>query len=90
MLEGGDEAEQRIEFGFQLATARLPSNKETQILLKLYRERLGRFKSNPEAAKILLAVGDSPQNSQLDSIEHAAWMEVGRLLLNLDETINRD
>lgn len=90
MTEGGQDTEKRIEFGFLLATARLPSKKEHEVLESFYRDRLEAFKADPASAKTLLSVGEWPQNSQLDPVEQAAWMEVARLILNLDETINRD
>ncbi|MFK7768084.1 MAG: PSD1 and planctomycete cytochrome C domain-containing protein [Mariniblastus sp.] len=90
MVEGGEGVSERIGFGFQLATSRVPTKQETEILARLFEDRLSRFKSAPEAAIKMLSVGDSPRNTQLESVEHAAWMEVARLLLNLDETINRD
>jgi hypothetical protein len=89
MTEGGADVESRIRFGFELATARLPNQNEIKILTELYEDRLSAFQQNPEEANRALAVGDWPRDSRLDVAEHAAWMEIARLILNLDEVITK-
>lgn len=90
MTESGKTDAEKIRFGFELVTSRLPKAAETSILSRLYRDRLSVFRSSPQAAKKMLGVGKSEPHPELDPAEHAAWMEVARLLLNLDEVINRD
>lgn len=90
LVEGGDSFKSRIRFGFELATARIPTDKETTILESLYQDRFGAYRSDPEKARKILQVGASTRNTELDSTELAAWTEVARLILNLDEVINRD
>ncbi len=89
MTEGGQSIEPRIAFGFELATAREPNDKEIAVIARVYRDRLTRFQQDPQAADKMLSVGDSPRDRKLDTAEHAAWTEVARLLLNLDETITK-
>jgi hypothetical protein len=89
MKEGGTKIETRVAFGFELATARRPSEKEAEILTTLYQDCLTRFKNDPKAAIKMLSVGDAPRDATLDTAEHAAWTEVARLLLNLDETLTK-
>ena len=89
MKEGGNDAASRMTFGFQLVTARLPSVEERQILQRLYQQRLEQFQQDPIAAQAMLSVGDSARDTDLDLAEHAAWTVIARLLLNLDETINK-
>jgi hypothetical protein len=89
MVEGGIEIGARIAFGFELATARGPTEKEIEILTGVFRERLSKFQDDPAAAAKMLSVGASPRDAKLDVAEHAAWMEVARLLLNLDETVTK-
>ena len=78
-----------IELGFRLATSRLPSEHERQILLDLYRYNLDRYQTHPEAALKLLAQGESPRDTSLNPNELAAWTNVASLILNLDETVTR-
>jgi cytochrome c553 len=52
------------------------------------RERLEEFyRSNPDEAKLLLSIGKSPRNEDLDPIQHAVWTMVAHQLLNLDEAL---
>ena len=83
-------AEDRLEFGFRLVTARQPSSSEKAILRETLKKHLARYQSNPDAAKKLVAVGESPVNDKLDSTELAAYTMVASLLLNLDETLNKN
>ena len=89
MIEGGESPESRISLGFELVTARQPNPQELKIMTQLYQERLRQFQQNQETALNMLNVGESPRDTRLDVAEHAAWMAVARLLLNLDETINK-
>ena len=45
--------------------------------------------SQQEAAKKLLAVGESPRDATLNEAELAAWTTVASTILNLDETITK-
>lgn len=89
MREGGRGLESRLKYGFEIATARLPEQQEIEILKSLYQERRRAFQENPAAARKALEVGESPLEPDLDPIELAAWMEIARLLLNLDEVITK-
>jgi hypothetical protein len=46
------------------------------------------FKSTPEDATKLTHIGLAPK-ATLDPIEHAAWTQLARVLLNTQETITR-
>ncbi len=87
--EGGRDTKSRITFGFELATSRIPNDQELAVLTKFLKERLEFYQRNRNAALKLLSVGDTPRDSRLNPAEHAAWMELARLLLNLDETITK-
>jgi hypothetical protein len=87
--------EQRIIRGFRLATSRMPTNEESELLMRLFRSRFDRFKADPESAfKLIesarggLAAGISPIDSSA-AAELAAWFHVANVLLNLDETITK-
>ena len=72
-----------------MTICRYHTEKEIRILSGIYLERLATFKKDTIAAKKMLSVGASPRDTDLDLAEHAAWTEVARLLLNLDEVITR-
>jgi hypothetical protein len=82
---GGDEA--RLGRAFQLALARGPSERESALLTNLLRQqRLALAQDAPEARAL---VGPAaPEGAALG--ERAAWVQVSRVLLNLDEFITRE
>ena len=90
IVEGGSQPADRLGYGFRLATGRLPTAKEAEILTRQHQQHLEKYQTNAEAAKKLLAIGASPQNEQLDPAEHAAYTMVASLLLNLDETVTKE
>ena len=79
-----------VSFGFERATARLPNSSEREVLLDIYRQEQLRFRSNVDAAANLLAVGESGVPPELDAADLAAWTCVASVILNLDETINKE
>ena len=79
----------RIQLGFELVTSRPPTARELQIVKEFFESELERFERKPDLAVRALQVGDSAQDARISPVEQAAWMSVARLLLNLDESINR-
>lgn len=80
----------RIDHAFLEATSRKPDDYERKVLEKLLGEARREFRSDPDAAKKLLATGISPQASDLDAADLAAWTTVCRAILNLSETVTRN
>jgi hypothetical protein len=89
MTEGGFTDEDHARYGFRLALCRKPTDEEMKTLLALYNQEGVKFRKDPEAAKKLLSVGESPRNEKLDTAQLAAWTSVANVLLNLDETISK-
>lgn len=81
---------ERIQFAMRVILARDPHKMEMAILLKGFDRYLKRFQNDPNAAKKLLSVGDSRSNQKYNIPEHAAYTVIASLLLNLDESINRE
>ena len=79
-----------VEFAFRLATARRPSQRETDILVAVYQEQLAEFRADETNASRFLRIGESPQDPRLDPCELAAWTTVASMILGLDETITKD
>lgn len=90
MIEGGKGTDERLKFGFRLVTARLPSSSERAVLRQALEKNLTRYQNRPDDAKKLIAVGESPVNEKLNPSEYAAYTMVASLLLNLDETLNKN
>jgi hypothetical protein len=80
----------RLDFAFELATSRLSDDLRKSVLKSAHDEQLELFQKEPERAKQLLAFGDSKPDESLDSAEHATWTLLASMILNLDETLNRE
>ena len=48
------------------------------------------FQKEPERAEELLKIGESPRDSAIPAQEHATWTVLASMILNLDETLNRE
>ena len=90
IAEGGATPELRLAYGFRLAAARQPRPDELKILADGLKADLDRFHRTPEAAKKLIAVGDSRPPPQLKPEELAAYALAANVLLNLDEVLTRE
>jgi hypothetical protein len=89
LTEAPNDPGKRIAYAFRLATARAPRTQEVQVLRDLEEKELATYRRDPQAAKKLLAVGESPVDPKIDPSEFAAWMMVSSSILNLDETITK-
>jgi hypothetical protein len=90
MREGGPTPASRIAYGFELATARKPGERESQILaesLNFYRDQ---FQGGPSAAVRYLAQGEAPRDERLDPRELAAYTAIASLILNLDAAATKE
>ncbi|MCP5526973.1 MAG: PSD1 domain-containing protein [Verrucomicrobiales bacterium] len=90
LREGGDQPEARLAWAVRQTLGRAPHPAETGILIDLYQSERERYAADPEAAKALSSVGRAPASEDLPPVELAAWTEVARTLINLDETIVRN
>lgn len=90
MMRHSDRERERLAYGFRLVTARAPSSRELKLLSGSLDQFETKYQSNPEAARKLLTVGESPTDDKLEATEHAAYTMVASLLLNLDETLNKN
>jgi hypothetical protein len=87
-VEGDDDA--RIRRAFRACTARFPSASESGILKSSLNRLRQAYSSDEDAAKKLVAVGESKPDVALPRAELAAWTALGTLLLNLDETLTKE
>ena len=89
LKEAGETPEERVAYLFEMATARLPKPVEEALLLKTFQAHYQELEADPEAAKALIAVGESAPDETLDAVEVAAWTMIANLILNLDEVLNK-
>ena len=90
MILGGADFDARLDVGFELCTARPADATRRDVMRSVFDEERERFDQAPERATALLEVGDTPRDETLDAAEHAAWTVIASMLLNLDETLNRE
>ena len=90
MLKDADSSmEARLTHGFLWAVSRKPTPTELAVLRDGLKEDLAYFTANPEAAKKLLAVGESAAPDDRLA-ERAAFTLAANVLLNLDEFVTRE
>lgn len=90
MKAGGCTHRQRIATAIRLATSRAPSSDELAVLMDDFESYRNDFLKNADAAKRLLAIGEKPNDPQLDPAELAAYTLVASTILNLDEAISEN
>jgi hypothetical protein len=80
----------RIRWAWRVVTARQPDAAETKIIANVLAGHRARFAKDAEAAKKLIAFGESKADPKLTPADLAAWTLVANLLLNLDEVLNKN
>ncbi len=88
--EGGDSVDERVRFAMRQATSRVAQDAEVAVLAELYRQQLEDYSADKQAAEQLLAAGLSEREPSIDVAQLAAWSDVARAVLNLNETITRN
>jgi len=86
MRESSGAFRDRLNYAFQVVLARKPSDKEAERLGKYYDESTRNLTADEAAVAALFP-------NRLEGVpqrEAAAWVEVSRVLLNLDEFITRE
>ena len=82
--------ERRIQRIFQLSLSRVPTATEQEAMALALSKFQSRFQEHLEDAKKLVYVGEKPTNSLIPSQDLAAYTLLANLVLNLDETVNRN
>jgi hypothetical protein len=90
MVEGGQNADQRIPYGFRVLLARSPKPQEEAVLSKALSDFETNYQHDPAAAEKFLAEGESPIRPGLNKPELAAYTAVASLIFNLDAAINKE
>jgi hypothetical protein len=80
----------RLRDMFRRCTARLPQANETRRLVQRLATLREVYGKDAQAAKKLLAVGESKPDGRVAAAELASWTGIASLVLNLDETITNE
>jgi hypothetical protein len=89
LRDGGSTSEERLRYAFRLVTGRSPNANDLAELSSTLDTLLSTYMSDVDAAKKLIAVGESKPDARRSPSEVAAWTMMGNLLLNLDETVTK-
>jgi hypothetical protein len=90
LTEGGASAAERISFAFGVVLARTPEADELKIVEEQLNAHLTRYQNDPAAAKRAVGIGESKPRADLPQPDLAAYTLVANMILNLDETLNRN
>jgi len=88
----GENADQtvarRVEYALLVSLSRRATPEELEVLVEYYQQQRELLTERPEAAKQI--AGPLPVVEGADMAELAAWVVLGRVILNLDEFISRE
>ena len=86
LSQKGDDAS-KLSWAMQEAISRVPNEKELKVLKRALDRERQIFVTHPEKATAVLKVGESQRDENIAAGEHAAWMQVASMILNLSETV---
>jgi hypothetical protein len=89
LKEGGDQTDTRIDFIARRLLARPLIDVERKLVGELADGLAAHYRSQPEEAKKLIAVGESKADDKIDAAELATWTMVVNQMMNLDEVLNK-
>jgi mono/diheme cytochrome c family protein len=90
LAEGGATPAKKIEFAFELCTARPPTRFERTRLLKFLDQQIASFEKDPPGAQKIISIGSAEYPKDVDATQLAAWTMTANVLLNLDETLTKE
>ncbi|MDF1859721.1 MAG: PSD1 and planctomycete cytochrome C domain-containing protein [Verrucomicrobiales bacterium] len=90
LTEGGASDQERIRWAWRTVTARWPEPDEEETVLNALTQHRNRYASDEVAAKELTSYGESETDPKLNRVDLAAYTLIANLLLNLDETVNKN
>lgn len=82
--------DERLVRAFRRVVCREPRKAELDQLHQAYEKQASIYAKDPDAAKALLSVGESPRLQTLNQDEHAALTAVCLAIFNLDEAMTRE
>jgi hypothetical protein len=83
------EFDARLDFVTTAVLSRVFDAQERSICRSSLEQFLSVYRADAEAAKKLLAIGESKADEKLDKAELAAWTMLASQVMNLDEAMNK-
>jgi hypothetical protein len=90
LAEAPSADEERITLLYRTVLSRRPDAEEITLVIAALQKQRELYQADPAAATQAIHVGESKPKSVASAEETAAWTMIANLVLNLDETINRN
>lgn len=90
LTAGGTTPEERITYLYRTVLSRRPNPEELQLVAAAFTKQSQLYQADLTAAQQAIQVGESKPRNAAPPAETAAWTMVANLILNLDETVNRN
>jgi len=87
--DAGAEARPRADFILQRLASRTLTDREWPVVEASLKDLAAYYTAQPEEAKKLIAVGETPADPAVDVPTLAAWTMLTNELMNLDEVLNK-
>jgi hypothetical protein len=88
LIQNNNAPEANLTNGFKRIICRQPEKKETDILIKYWKEREAYFKAHPKEADKIVSVGEYKPRAK-SNVELAAMMQVMQVIYNMEEAITK-
>jgi hypothetical protein len=90
LAEAGQSPQERVRYLYRTVLARTPTDDETEIVLRGLGQQQALYQTDAKQAEQAIAVGESTPRGVAPAAETAAWTMIANLILNTDETLNRN
>ena len=87
--EGGATPEARLDYGYKLLLARVPTTKQREVLLRTLSKFEATYTADGAAAEKLIHEGEAKVKDGIPPAQLAAYTGVASLMLNLDEAVTK-
>jgi hypothetical protein len=89
-MKAAGDLDGRLTHAFRRVVGRTPTAYDLDALKRMHARQLAIYGTDMDAAKQLLAVGESNRDKTLDPAGHAAMTSVCLAIFNLDEALTRE
>jgi hypothetical protein len=90
LAESSGSDEERLALLYRIVLSRRPDAEELQLVSASLQKQRELYRADPAAASQAIQIGESKPKGVASAEETAAWTMIANLVLNLDETINRN
>jgi hypothetical protein len=90
LTEAEPTTDRRIDFLYRTVLSRQPASEEIRLVADVLGQQRALYQADPAAARKVVHVGESQPRGAASDEETAAWTMIANMMLNLDETLNRN